>query len=447
MSRPAAGPNLRRTAWRVGLQTAGLLVACLLLVSGLVYLTVARSQNEQVKTTLAAAAATAGRPGDRDTDHDDPGLLLVPTAVLHDDDVQSAPGLPVGLPDVTLMRQVRASGEDDERDVVVPSGVYAVLTTVRDDGLVVQAAMNLREEQEERLRLLAALGLSSGVGVLLAAGVGAWLAGRAVRPMADALHLQQRFVADASHELRTPLTLLSTRAQLLRRRFRAAGPPTSAAGAAMTRDVDGIVADTGRLAAILEELLVAADTREPVPREPVDLVRLAAAATAAAQAEAAAQHVRLELVSDTELTLAQGSAPALGRALTALIDNALSHATSAVTVRVGREDGLAVVRVGDDGPGIPPEVAPRLFGRFVSDRGESAVRSGRRHYGLGLALVSEVARRHGGAVTAVNRADATGAEFRLSLPVGSTRTRLRRGGRSAPAASARLRRSGAHRSR
>jgi signal transduction histidine kinase len=86
-----------------------------------------------------------------------------------------------------------------------------------------------------------------------------------------------------------------------------------------------------------------------------------------------------------------------------------------VAVERGRRE--VRVRVADDGPGIPTEVAPRVFERFTSTRSERPDAGGRRHYGIGLALVADVAAAHGGGVTAGDRADGRpGAELVLTLP-------------------------------
>ena len=124
---------------------------------------------------------------------------------------------------------------------------------------------SLFQQHQERERILGALGLAGGVGLVLATLLAAVLARRAVRPMSQALELQRRFVADAGHELRTPLTLLNTRAQLLSERVHASGSPNSQ-DELVIRDADGIVADTRALTEVLEELLLAADTRTPLPR-------------------------------------------------------------------------------------------------------------------------------------------------------------------------------------
>ena len=168
----------------------------------------------------------------------------------------------------------------------------------------------------------------------------------------------------------------------------------------------------------MEELLLAADTRTPVPQEPVDVGQLVATAVASAQAAATETGIALTLEPPTDdTTLAAGAPTALSRSVTALVDNALGHARSEVVVTVGRRGRLVVVEVRDDGPGISEDVLPRMFTRFAGDRSEATTPGARRHYGLGLALVSEIAARHGGTVTAANRpAPDTGAVLRLELP-------------------------------
>jgi signal transduction histidine kinase len=125
-----------------------------------------------------------------------------------------------------------------------------------------------------------------------------------------------------------------------------------------------------------------------------------------------------------ELTVL-GSAAGLRRALMALVDNAVRHAGETVTITVGRAGGKAVVEVHDDGDGIDPEMLPRLFERFASSAEPTGQRLHRppaegppppgRRYGLGLALVSEIADRHGGTVSAQN-GETGGGTLRLTLP-------------------------------
>ncbi|MGI3782570.1 MAG: sensor histidine kinase [Janthinobacterium lividum] len=272
-------------------------------------------------------------------------------------------------------------------------------------------------------------GWPGGAGLVLATLAAAVLARRAVRPMAQALEQQRRFVADAGHELRTPLTLLSTRSQLLARRVRDTTTLPAQRERLVERDAAGNVADTAALVAILEDLLTEADDRTPVPQVPVDLAVVARSVVASARAVAQEAGVTLRTEVDASgPTTVLGAASALARAVSALVDDALDHATGAVDVRLSRTGRSVVVEVVvevvDDGPGIPTDTLPRMFDPFSSDRRPTAEPGGRRNFGLGLALVSEIATRHGGTVTAENRRPPRpGALLRLTIPaVPTTRT-------------------------
>jgi signal transduction histidine kinase len=238
---------------------------------------------------------------------------------------------------------------------------------------------------------------------------------RAVQPLANALSLQRRFVADASHELRTPLTLLTTRAQLLRRHLQQ-GRDHQAALA----DAESLVHDSDDLAAVLEDLLVAADPHAEGATEEIDLRVLASEVAAAGAAVAGARGVTVRAEGGDEPVVVRGAPVALRRALTAVLDNAVRHAEQSVTLTVHATDRRAVVEVADDGPGLDPALAPRMFDRFSSAGGSSP--DGRqRRFGIGLALVGEIVARHHGEVEAL-AAPGGGAAFRLTFPRLLTRT-------------------------
>lgn len=423
----ALSPDLRRTATRIGLQTGGLLMACLLVVGAVLYFSVVRSQDQQMTRSLTEAAATAGQGGDRDADNRSEPRGGIQSAVLDHRGVRTSSDIPPELPDLDVMHQVAETRVADRRTVHLTSGAYDLLTTRRGDDTV-QVIASRYEQHQERERILGALGLAGGAGLILASLAAAVLARRAVRPITQALELQRRFVADAGHELRTPLTLLSTRTQLLARRVRDRGADPTQREQLITRDADGIVADTAALTSILEELLMAADVRTPVPTEPVDLATLVRSAVESAQAAAQQAGVTLGVKVDAaHPTVVAGAPAALARSVAALVDNALGHAVSYVEVGVGREGRSVVVEVVDDGPGISEDTLPRMFDRFSSDRLPTGRTSQRRHFGLGLALVSEIATRHGGTVTAANRLPLhTGASLRLTVPASPDLTAITR---------------------
>jgi len=248
------------------------------------------------------------------------------------------------------------------------------------------------------------------IGVVLAGVGGVWLARRAVQPMVGALSLQRRFVADASHELRTPLTLLATRAQLLSRHVAADG----VASDRVNHDVEGLLADSAALTSVLDDMLVAADSRS-VDAVPVDVAAIADEVVDAARAAAHDRGVELARAGEDHV-VALASAPSVRRAVTALIDNAVGHARTSVEVRVVGGSHAAVLIVEDDGPGLPSDGAD-LFLRFATSRADAADPAAPKHYGLGLALVAEVAAQHGGRVRAGARADGrAGAAITLELP-------------------------------
>lgn len=394
---------VRRTSWRLGLQIAGLALVVLAAVSATVLVVVSRSQHAAALSQARAAVHSI------DDVHDAPAGMWV--AVVHHGDLETSADLPTGLPDADALREVAENGSDVRTTVSTSAGEVTVLTG-RSGDRVVQAALDPRAGHEERERLVAALLVAGGVGVALAGLGGAWLARRAVRPMVGALSLQRRFVADASHELRTPLTLLSTRAQLLDRHMTAdwgTSPPDR-----VQHDVDGLLADTAALTAVLDDMLLAADARSVDP-VPVDVAGVADDVVEAARASGERRGITLTRSGDPR-AVALASTASVRRAVTALVDNALDHAARSVEVAVEVANDRVMVSVQDDGPGLSADEAD-LFRRFASHRNATDGDPERRHYGIGLALVAEVASQHGGSVRASSRpGGAAGAVITLELP-------------------------------
>lgn len=393
---------LRRTALRIGLQTAAGVAVTVVTLAAVAVLVMLHSQHTADDDTIAAAFA-------RGDVSDPPVGVWVVTE--HAGSRHATPGMPPGLPDESDLATVAATRVRKTSDFVANDLEYKVDTRPLPDGGVIQVLLDLGADHVERDRLLLALLLAGGAGLVVAVGVAAWLSRRVVAPMAGALALQRRFVADAGHELRTPLTLLSTRAQLIRRAVWADTSPD-----ALRSDVDSLVRETHRLTEILNDLLLAADPREMSAPELVELPSVTADAVESARPLAEKSGVELELTTDV-VPPVLGGAASLRRAVTALLDNAIRHAGGRVVVSVRSGGSQVLVDVADDGPGIDPAVLPGLFDRFATARGG---RAGARRYGLGLALVSEIAGRHGGSITVVD-SSAGGARFRLAVPVARVR--------------------------
>ena len=402
----AAAPPLgddvlvRRAARGIAVQAAGLVGLALLLLVALATLVVVRGQASSADALLRSTVATADDVGDPP-----PGTWIV---LARGNQLASSPGLPAAIrPALDRLRGAATqrrlltniSGDADRE--------YRVATQQRV-GQTVQAVLDLTPDHQQRSRLLKAMGAASLLGLAFAGLLGVLLGRRSVRPLAQALALQRTFVADASHELRTPLTLLSTRSQLLDRAIQ-----TSDLDPQILEDSRGVVQDVQRLGEVVDDLLLAADPRGDDRREPVGLARLVEEVVASASAHAADAQVTLTSVADDPTQLwVQGFAPALRRAVLALVENAIDHTPplGEVLVRTRRERGAVIVSVSDTGPGIDPRAAHDVLRRFHS----GGHRAGRAHYGLGLALTHDVANRHGGQLRLA--ASGVGATFELVLP-------------------------------
>ncbi|OLR94749.1 hypothetical protein BJP25_11880 [Actinokineospora bangkokensis] len=393
---------MRRVARRVGAQTAAVVAVAVALFAGVAVLSVLDSQHAAQDDSLAAATADPD-----DVSAPPAGIWLTTVTGTR---TTSTPRTPPGLPLRADIDATAADGTTRTTDTRAGGVEYRVRTATRGS-TVVQAALDLTTAHAERERLLRALAIAGAAGLVAATAVGVWSGRRAAAPLAEALAVQHRFLADAGHELRTPVTLISTRAQLLRR---AVDRPR----AALHADVDALVADAAALAAVLDDLLLAADPRQDDDRVPVDLGTVADRAIA----RLAAAHPGLSATRDDGVpataveAVVHGREQALDRAVTALLDNAARHAHSRVVVSVGRDGDHVEVTVTDDGAGIPDSALPHVFDRFSSTG--SPVGEQRR-YGLGLAIVADIAARHGGSVRA--RTSRSGALITLRLPTGRPR--------------------------
>jgi two-component system, OmpR family, sensor kinase len=217
---------------------------------------------------------------------------------------------------------------------------------------------------------------------------------------------QRRFVADASHELRTPLTSVLANLELLADHLR--GDEGEAARSALR--------SSQRMRRLVADLLLLArtDSARQQPREPLDLAQIVVEA-AAELGPISAEH---EISLDVHPARVLGARDELHRLALNLVENAIRHTPPGTEIAVSTAtlgDGRVELVVADNGPGVPPEIAPTLFERFVrgaGDRGGS--------FGLGLAIVHAVAEGHGGSVTLESPGEGrTGARFVVRLPADS----------------------------
>jgi two-component system OmpR family sensor kinase len=218
------------------------------------------------------------------------------------------------------------------------------------------------------------------------------------------------FAADASHELRTPLAAIRGYAELARRH---PGPVPPDIAHALSR----VESESARMSVLVDELLLLAqlDAGRPLASRPVDLTRLAIDVTSDARA-AAPQH-RWQLELPDEPIMVRGDEHRLHQVLANLLSNAGRHTPAGTTVTVAlaalpAPAGGVQVSVTDDGPGIPADLQPTLFERFV--RGDSSRSRAAGSTGLGLAIVDAVTAAHRGSVGVTSAPGET--RFTITLP-------------------------------
>ncbi|MGY1698952.1 sensor histidine kinase [Geodermatophilus sp. SYSU D00766] len=225
----------------------------------------------------------------------------------------------------------------------------------------------------------------------------------------------RRFVADASHELRTPLTSIRGFAELYRQG--AAGSPEEVA-----RLMQRIESEGARMGLLVEDLLQLArlDQQRPLSLTPVDLAELAGDAVHDGRVLQPDRPLALH-VDDamTEVPVVLGDEARLRQVLGNLVTNALAHTPETVPVTVSISEDTSgggdrvVLRVADEGPGMAPEDAARVFERFYrADASRSRAAGGT---GLGLSIVAALVAAHGGDVS-LDTAPGRGAVFTVRLP-------------------------------
>ena len=214
------------------------------------------------------------------------------------------------------------------------------------------------------------------------------------------LQSQKSLLANASHELRSPLA-----------RIRMAVELSGTQGSPAARDE--IQRSITELDQLVDEILLASrlDAREADigTVESVDLIGLLAE-------ECARVGAVFELPECTGEVVVPGVARLLRRAVRNLLENAVRHGRrtghAQVVAQLSLEGGYAVLHIDDRGPGVPPDQRERIFEPFYRLPGASEREGG---VGLGLALVRQIAARHGGSVACDNR-EGGGARFTLRLP-------------------------------
>jgi two-component system, OmpR family, sensor kinase len=221
----------------------------------------------------------------------------------------------------------------------------------------------------------------------------------------------RRFVADASHELRTPLTTIRGFAELIEE------------GAAEDPDlaVTRIQDEARRMGGLIDDLLLLArlDEQRPMSRERLDLVDIATAAVSGARVTMPDRAIDVVVDTESHIPVIAGDEGRLRQVVDNLLSNAHRYSPPGqpivvrVSTRSDERGDWAVLDVTDEGPGLSPEDAERIFERlYRTDEARSRVHGGS---GLGLAIVKSIVDAHGGEVF-VETTPGLGSTFGFRLP-------------------------------
>ena len=262
------------------------------------------------------------------------------------------------------------------------------------------------------VRRARARNLALGSGVLFLLGTSIVLLTVSARRATELSERKMEFVAGVSHELRTPLAVIRSAAQNL--------ADGSVSGGPQVRRYGGLIEAEGRrLEDLVEKVLELAGVQsrnQHSPRERVSITGIARSAIADSAAEARDRGIEVEADLPAADLFVLGDEDGLRRGVANLVGNAIKHGGDKNSVRVSVEglSGEVSISVSDRGPGIPPSEVPHLFEAFY--RGRRARERQVRGSGLGLSLVQQIAREHGGRVE-VKTNPGKGSRFSLILPM------------------------------
>ena len=326
------------------------------------------------------------------------------------------------------------------RTVTLGGQHYRLLSTAWHGGGTLQMARSLDESESLLARLRTRLAAYISLTTLVAAGLGYLVARRLARPIVKLRNVahtvtstldfstpidvtgsgevgslavsfssmmaavarsqdqQRRLISDASHEMRTPLTSLLSNVELLQR---GDNLPATERGEVL----DDVRVDVNELATLLAELVdLASDLANAEPTENVSLGDLARTVASRTQRRTG----RTVNVEERATQTVFGRPRQLERAISNLVDNAVKYSAEQVAVEITVDRCCVVVR--DRGAGIAAEDIDHIFDRFYRSVNARSLPGS----GLGLSIVDEIVRSHGGTVRARNRPDG-GAEIGFTL--------------------------------
>ena len=430
ISRPAAGSRRGALGRHRGPIALLCLVVVLLLVAvvvsiGLLRRSLVGNLDRQVHSASDRYAALMDDPSDNDHDADDDFSRMVGPAagtlgaVFAEGRLLTAEvlgrGSPMPSPAVQRLASLRPAA--GIRTVELSGlGSYRVLVRSAGGNRVEAVGLPLKPVSQSMGRLLVAEAALLLLFIALLAGLAAHFIRRDDREVgrgqsASETNLQA-LIAEASHELRTPAAVIHSYAEL-------AEQSAIALPASVDRALQRIGSESARMGRMVEDLLVLSKFEggyRPALAE-VDFTKLVL--DAVDDARVAGRQDRWELSAPDEPVQVIGNGRWLFQAVAALLANARAHTPPGTTVRVAlrRQGGAAELSIADNGPGIPPDLLPVVFDRFVRS-GDDRRYDGLTGVGLGLSVVRQIVQAHSGTIRVAS--SPAGTEFVLRLPLATS---------------------------
>lgn len=440
----------RVIAATVGVAAFAVVLACLAS-----FLTTRNALLRSVDESLTQAAASSQLPGGGN-DETTPNLGAFVELVLPNGTTSPTSDVPI---DATILAVAKGTSPQVRRTVEISAEFYRELIQPLPKNTVVTCPtglcripttsaklflVNITGQENELRRLVKTLLIVAAGGVLLALGLGLFIARAALHPLeevtdeietiaetsdmtirvpeggADELGrlrrvfnrllssvqssqtLQRQLVLDASHELRTPLTSLRTNAQVLSRAAELEPDDLRQ----LTQDMVAQVDELAKLVTDLGEL--ARGERSEGALTVIRLDELVDEVVDTARTHARVKDITIE--DHCEASFVEGRRDRLVRALSNLLTNAVKFTPPGGRIVVRSEGGEVVVS--DTGPGVAEADRPFIFDRFWRSASARALPGS----GLGLSIVAQVATEFGGSVSVDQDPELGGARFRLDLP-------------------------------